>query len=138
MSPPPTATRTATKPTPASAYPAIHRGDGWHTHPSPAAAAFGCEVCDEEDRLELEQGEPVRHYYRDGGGLLVWIRGDAAPIYTAQTAGAISAYREWPRVEPADHDELEPDACNRTRATHVHVPGAIYYPPGYRDEPAAT
>jgi hypothetical protein len=110
----------------ASAYPPIHRGDGWHTHPSATAAAFGCEVCDEEDRLELEQGQPVPEWARDGRGVLVRIHA-TRPTTTVRVDGPQLRFAD--RRKP-DH-ELEPIACERTRASHVHYATEIAWPAGY-------
>jgi hypothetical protein len=119
-------TRRVEQATPASAYPPIHRGDGWHTHPSASAAAFGCEVCDEEDRLELEQRTPLPEWARNGGGLAV--RADG----TSYSVGP-GAARAFPDSRPADH-EPELGACLATRTAHIHYAATIGYPRGYWPE----
>lgn len=108
-----TATRTrATRTTPAE-LPA------WHEHPAGHLAP--CSICEAQDRLELEQGQPVPEWARDGGGLLVRTDG------TAIAVGRASA--RFPDRRPADH---EPGIdCAPMRTAHVHYAREIAYPAGY-------
>jgi hypothetical protein len=105
-------------------------GPGWHEH-YPGETIYSCEACAAEDRLELEQGEPLPEWARGGRGLLVH-PGDGEPtlVVTAPLA-------RYPDYRPADH-ELEPAACKATKATHVHYARTIAWPAGYwPEEPTA-
>ena len=100
-------------------------GPGWHEH-YPGDTIYSCERCRDEDKLELEQGQPVPEWARGGGGLVVERDGTTGFVVQPSTLGA----NRYPDIREADH-ELDPAACRELRTAHVHYATTIGYPRGY-------